>query len=190
MIGNFEDIALPEGVAGSAAIDGDFGQADIDALFGTTEQAPLPKQGLKAVIESKVISHERLPMLEIVCERMVRSFSTSMRNLTSDAIDISLEDLTSARFGDFMNGVALPAMIGVFHVAQWENYGIVAVESALIYAVVDALLGGRRGSRPVRYRRSRLHYHRDEPCLAHAISGPRRPVGCLRANRCDRHAPG
>lgn len=139
----FTEFELPEVPAPLLCSDGAFDQAGIDALFGDAG-APLPsKQGLKAVIESKVISHERLPMLEVVCERMVRSFSTSMRNLTSDAIDVSLEDLTSIRFGDFINGVSLPAMIGVFKVAAWENYGVVAVESSLIYAVVDALLGGR-----------------------------------------------
>ena len=145
MNGEFEDIMLPPGGANPVNLAGDFDQAGIDALFGDNAVVIAPKQGLKAVIESKVISHERLPMLEVVCERMVRSFATSMRNLTSDAIDVSLEDLTSARFGDFMNGVALPAMIGVFYVEQWENYGIIVVESSLIYAVVDALLGGRRG---------------------------------------------
>jgi flagellar motor switch protein FliM len=73
-----------------------------------------------------------------------------MRNLTSDAIDVSLEDLTSVRFGDFMNGVALPAMIGVCNIETWENYAVIAVESSLIYAVVDALLGGRRSGGSVR----------------------------------------
>lgn len=135
--------AMPMGEAGT------FDQAGIDALFGN--DAPVaPKQGLKAVIESKVISHERLPMLEVVCERMVRRFSTSMRNLTSDAIDVTLEDLTSVRFGDFMNRVELPAMIGVLHAVEWENYGVITIESSLIYAVVDALLGGRRGSGTIR----------------------------------------
>jgi flagellar motor switch protein FliM len=121
-----------------------------DALFGDDTAPVEPKRGLKAVIESKIISHERLPMLEVVCERMVRSFATSMRNLTSDAIDVTLEDLTSARFGDFINGLALPVMIGVFHVREWENYGLVTADSALIYAVVDALLGGRRGGAAMR----------------------------------------
>lgn len=150
MSDDFEDFELPPQAAGASDFSGDFDQAGIDALFGGNDSAAPPKQGLKAVIESKIISHERLPMLEVVCERMVRSFATSMRNLTSDAIDVSLDDLTSARFGDFMNGVALPAMIGVFNVEQWENYGIVAVESNLIYAVVDALLGGRRSNGPIR----------------------------------------
>ncbi len=139
-------------VAPTAMTPGDndaFDQASIDAMFGGSEPVT-KKSGLKAVIESKVISHERLPMLEVVCEHMVRSFSTSMRNLTSDAIEVSLDELTSIRFGEFMGQLALPSMIGVFNVVEWDNYGVITVESSLIYAVVDALLGGRRGGGPMR----------------------------------------
>ncbi len=139
------DFDLPDPpIADGLAEDDAFDQAGIDALFGDT--APVArKSGLKAVIESNIISHERLPMLEVVCEHMVRSFASSMRNLTTDAIDVSLDELTSIRFGDFMSRLEMPAMIGVFNVPEWDNYGIVTVESSLIYAVVDALLGGRRG---------------------------------------------
>ncbi len=119
------------------------------ALFGD-EAAIQPRQGLKAVIESKVVNQERLPMLEVVCERMVRGLATSMRHLTSDAIDVGLEDLGSARFGDFMNAIVMPAMIGVFHVEEWDNYGLIVADSALIYATVDALLGGRKGGSAMR----------------------------------------
>ncbi|MFC6622726.1 flagellar motor switch protein FliM [Novosphingobium panipatense] len=125
-----EDPSRPETVR-LAAVDGE----------------ALPRRGLKAVLESNVISHERLPMLEVVCERMVRTFATSMRNLTSDAIEVNLEAITSVRFGDFMDHVALPAMFGVFQVKPWESYGVVTVDAGLIYGIVDALLGGRGGSR-------------------------------------------
>jgi flagellar motor switch protein FliM len=144
----FDDFALPDPPA-PGVVGGALDQAGIDALFGDVgpERA---RTGLKAVIESDVISYERLPMLEVAYDRMVRQFATSMRNLTSDAIDVSLEEVTSIRFGDFMGHVALPAMIGVFRVEEWRNYGLITVESGLIYAVVDALLGGRRsGARPV-----------------------------------------
>jgi flagellar motor switch protein FliM len=141
---DFDDL-LPDPPVMAADGDGSLDQAGIDALFGDFGAPAVVKSGLKAVIESNVISHERLPMLEVVYDRMVRSFATSMRNLTSDAIDVSLEETSSIRFGDFMGRVALPAMIGVFRVDEWENYGLITVESNLIYAVVDALLGGRRG---------------------------------------------
>jgi flagellar motor switch protein FliM len=148
---DLDDFDLPEPPVAPMGGDGDvrFDQADIDALFGDLGGPVEKKKGLRAVIESKVISHERLPMLEVVCDRVVRSFASSMRTLTSDAIDVSLEEVTSIRFGEFMNRVMLPAMVGVFKVQQWESYGLVAVESSLIYSVVDALLGGRGGGAPV-----------------------------------------
>lgn len=146
---DLEDFDLPDPPApmdlGGAA---NFDQADIDALFGDFGPA-IRKSGLRAVIESKVISHERLPMLEVVCDRVVRTFASSMRNLTSDGVDVSLEEVTSTRFGEFMNRVALPAMVGVFKIEEWESYGLVTVDSGLIYSVVDALLGGRGGGSPV-----------------------------------------
>lgn len=148
---DLDDFDLPEPPIAMGAGGGDarFDQSDIDALFGDFGGPVERKKGLRAVIESKVISHERLPMLEVVCDRVVRAFASSMRNLTSDAIDVSLEEVTSIRFGEFMNRVALPAMVGVFQFVEWESYGIITVESGLIYAVVDALLGGRGGHPPM-----------------------------------------
>ena len=142
----FVEFTLPDPPAGGEMDLGTFDQASIDALFGGGGSTDAQKVGLRAVLESEIINHERLPMLEVVCERMVRALSTSMRTLTSDSIDISLDDVTTARFGDFMDRVTLPAMIAVVRVEQWENYGIVTVDSGLIYAIVDALLGGKRGS--------------------------------------------
>ena len=118
---DLEDFDLPDPPAPPGEMGGGvFDQADIDALFG--DVGPIArKSGLRAVIESKVISHERLPMLEVVCDRVVRSFASSMRNLTSDGVDVSLEEVTSTRFGEFMNRVALPAMVGVFKIEEWES---------------------------------------------------------------------
>ena len=148
MSDDFEEIELPDPPAAELSGDGMFDQASIDALFGDANEPVAQKSGLRAVVESRVISHERLPMLEVVCERMVRSFATSMRNLTSDAIEVSLDQINSVRFGDFMSRVSLPSMIAVFKVPEWRDYGLVTVEANLIYAVVDALLGGRRGTGP------------------------------------------
>ena len=146
---DLEDFDLPDPPAPPGdMVGGSFDQADIDALFGDFGPT-VGKKGLRAVIESKVISHERLPMLEVVCDRVVRTFASSMRNLTSDGVDVSLEEVTSTRFGEFMNRVALPAMVGVFKIEEWESYGLVTVDSSLIYSVVDALLGGRGGGSPV-----------------------------------------
>jgi flagellar motor switch protein FliM len=85
-------------------------------------------------------------MLEIVFDRLVRLMTTSLRNFTSDNVEVSLDRITSVRFGDYMNSIALPAVISVFKAEEWDNFGLATVDSNLIYSIIDVLLGGRRGS--------------------------------------------
>jgi flagellar motor switch protein FliM len=84
-------------------------------------------------------------MLEVVFDRMVRTLSTSLRNFTSDNIEVAFDQIVSMRFGDYLNSVPLPCMLGVFKAKEWDNYGLVSIDTDLIYSVVDVLLGGRRG---------------------------------------------
>jgi flagellar motor switch protein FliM len=73
-----------------------------------------------------------------------------LRNFTSDNVEVSLDAITSTRFGDYLNSVPLPAMLAVFKAEQWDNFGLLTIDSALIYSIVDVLLGGRRGTAAMR----------------------------------------
>ncbi|HSK41546.1 MAG TPA: flagellar motor switch protein FliM, partial [Arenibaculum sp.] len=83
-------------------------------------------------------------------DRLVRLMTTSLRNFTSDNVEVSLDNITSIRFGDYLNSIPLPAMLSVFKAEEWDNYGLMVVDSALIYSIVDVLLGGRRGTAAMR----------------------------------------
>ena len=76
--------------------------------------------------------------------------STSLRNFTSDNVDVSIDNILSLRFGDYLNSIPLPAMLAVFKAEEWDNYGLMVVDSAMIYSIVDVLLGGRRGTAAMR----------------------------------------
>jgi flagellar motor switch protein FliM len=123
-------------------------QDEIDSLlgFGLGEEDMGGRTGVRAIINSALVSYERLPMLEIVFDRLVRLMTTSLRNFTSDNVEVSLDQITSIRFGDYLNSIPLPAIIAVFRAEQLDNFGLVTVDSNLIYSVVDVLLGGRRGA--------------------------------------------
>jgi flagellar motor switch protein FliM len=127
-------------------------QAEIDSLlgFGAGPARDAEESGIQRIISSGLISYERLPMLEIVFDRLVRLMSTTLRNFTSDNVDVSIDGIVSLRFGDYLNSVPLPAMLGVTRADEWDNYGLAVVDSALIYSVVDVLLGGRRGTAAMR----------------------------------------
>ena len=106
--------------------------------------------GIQAIINSALVSYERLPMLEIVFDRLVRMLSTSLRNFTSDNVEVALDNISAIRFGDYLNSIPLPAMLGVFKAEEWDNYGLLMVDSSLTYSIVDVLLGGRRGTAAMR----------------------------------------
>ena len=126
-------------------------QEEIDSLLGFDSGGDEGEvQGIQALINSGLVTYERLPMLDIIFDRMVRMMSTSLRNFTSDNIEVSLDNITSVRFGDYLNSIPLPAMLAVFRAEEWDNYGLLTVDSSLIYSIVDVLLGGRRGTAPMR----------------------------------------
>lgn len=127
-------------------------QDEIDSLLGFDDEGDEggEKAGIQAILSSALVSYERLPMLEVVFDRLVRLMSTSLRNFTSDNVEVSLDNIASIRFGDYLNSIPLPAMLSVFKAEEWDNFGLITVDSSLIYSIVDVLLGGRRGTAAMR----------------------------------------
>jgi flagellar motor switch protein FliM len=151
-----EDTDAPAAEASPVQEDGTtdriLNQEEIDSLLGfdVNDDQIQDKSGVRAIINSALVSYERLPMLEIVFDRLVRLMTTSLRNFTSDNVEVSLDNITSIRFGDYLNSIPLPAILAVFRAEQLDNYGLFAVDSNLIYSIVDVLLGGRRGTAAMR----------------------------------------
>ena len=153
----WESMMSAEDSGGDAATQQDSGagqstrvlnQDEIDSLLGFDNELEegVEKSGIQAVLNSALVSYERLPMLEVVFDRLVRLMSTSLRNFTSDNVEVSLDKIASIRFGDYLNSIPLPAMLGVFKAEEWDNFGLITADSHLIYSIVDVLLGGRRGT--------------------------------------------
>src|SRR5476651_295385 len=127
-------------------------QDEIDSMLGfsLTDVTLNDNSGIRAIIDSAMVSYERLPMLEIIFDRLVRLMTTSLRNFTSDNVEVSLDRITSVRFGDYLNSIPLPAILSVFRAEEWDNFGLITVNSSLIYSIIDVLLGGRRGQTEIR----------------------------------------
>lgn len=100
--------------------------------------------GLKALIQSKSVSYERLPMLEVVFDRLVRLLSTTLRNFTSDNVDVTLEEISSLRFKDYLDSIHPSSLISVVSLKEWGTSNLMVIDEDLIFTIVDVLLGGRR----------------------------------------------
>lgn len=137
-------VAFEDG--GDALDDAALGQSEIDDLFGISMGDEAPTEGIQALLNNQYIRHKRLPVLEACFDRLVHSLSRTMRSLTAGDIELSLVDSNSVRFGNYIEEVPLPALISVFKVVEWNDYGLINIDSALIYAIIDVMLGGRRAT--------------------------------------------
>ena len=108
-------MAAVEQKAEQASPADDKSDDDIRALMGLNDSDSeiQEKTGIRAIVNSALVSYERLPMLEIVFDRLVRLMTTSLRNFTSDNVEVSLDNITSIRFGDYLNSIPLPAILAV-----------------------------------------------------------------------------
>ncbi len=146
-----EDTTVAEAENGPGA-ERILNQDEIDNLLGFEggDDDDENNSGIRSIINTALVSYERLPMLEVVFDRLVRLMTTSLRNFTSDNVEVSLDNISSIRFGDYLNSIPLPAILAVFRAEQLDNYGLLTVDSNLIYSIVDVLLGGRRGTAAMR----------------------------------------
>ena len=94
-----------------------------DALGDEENQEKMADRGIKAVLDRALQSYEKLPMLEIVFDRLVRLLTTSLRNLTSETVDVDIITCNSLRFGAYMKTIPNTTLINVFKAVEWENLG-------------------------------------------------------------------
>ncbi|WP_029008762.1 flagellar motor switch protein FliM [Azospirillum halopraeferens] len=126
-------------------------QEEIDRLldFAMPSASEDPPSAIKLLVSSTTVNKDRLPMLDVVFDRMVRLLNTSLRQFASTNVETSLLRIEWLRYNDFLDAIELPALIGVARAEQWDNQMLLSIDSALIYCMMDVLLGGRR-ARPGR----------------------------------------
>ncbi|MCG5240986.1 flagellar motor switch protein FliM [Azospirillum doebereinerae] len=136
------------GFSGEAKI---LNQEEIDRLlnFDAPSGDGAVLSAIERLVNSTTVNKDRLPMLDVVFDRMVRLLNTSLRQFASTNVEASLMRIEWLRYTDFQDTIELPALIGVARAEQWDNQMLVSIDSALIYCMMDVLLGGRR-SRPGR----------------------------------------
>ena len=131
-------------------LSGVLNQDELDVLLDKKEEDEPEAYGVQALLNNARVSYERLPMLEVVFDRLVRLTSTTLRNFTQSNIEITLEGIESMRFSEYLERIPRPSMMSVFKAEEWDNFGLLVLDSSLIYTMVDVLLGGRRGMAALR----------------------------------------
>lgn len=104
------------------------------------------RSGLSALVNSALVAHRRLPMLDVVFDRAARRFSSTLRHLANDNADVALDNISSGRFGDFLQAQSPFGVIGVMRSVPLRGAMLIAADPAFTHQAVDLLLGGRRSA--------------------------------------------
>ena len=138
-------------LGGGGAVSSELSDDEISALLngGFGADPGIDSRPVEQIIVDSVVSQNSSPMLTHVCDRLRGKLTISLRNHTSDNVEIT-DLLEILRYSDYVNRVPLPVMIGVAEAREWATPMMVLFDGALIYGLIELLMGGRKNvvSRP------------------------------------------
>jgi len=122
-------------------------QDAIDALFSdAVMQQPGYRSVVERIIKESVAHYDRLPMLDIVLDRLVMMVTASLKRLTTANSDIRIGSINSMRYNEALGNIPLPGLLAVVNADPWAGQLILAIDAPLLYSSIEMMLGGRKSS--------------------------------------------
>ncbi|MCK6595864.1 MAG: flagellar motor switch protein FliM [Bacteriovoracaceae bacterium] len=84
----------------------------------------------------------RMPILEIIYERFIRSFRVSLSNSLRKISTISIISTDLLKFGEFVNTLPIPSCMCIMRFNELRGPALLVFESKLAYAFIDSYFGG------------------------------------------------
>ncbi|HUI61607.1 MAG TPA: flagellar motor switch protein FliM [Steroidobacteraceae bacterium] len=124
--------------------------AEIDALINGVDSGAVSTQPTTAPGEAhsydfrepKRMVRGRLPAMALINERFARAFRQSLYNLLRRSADITVKPLKMERFSDYVQTLATPTSLNLVRVNPLRGTGLVVIDPALVFTIVDHFFGG------------------------------------------------
>lgn len=127
----------------NAVNDGDdsdlLGGDDFDDFGGDDEDENIQPYDLTN--QDRVI-RGRMPILEIIYERFIRTFRVSLSNSLRKISTISMISTDLLKFGEFVNTLPIPSCMCIIRFNELRGPALIVFESKLAYAIIDSYFGG------------------------------------------------
>jgi len=94
-----------------------------------------------------VLAWGKIPALDIIHSRFGRLFSQSLSSVIARLADVEVFSSDSITFGEFIRTLPLPASLHLFTMRPLHGVGVMALDSGLVFAIIECLFGGSGRSR-------------------------------------------
>ncbi|MDH5762879.1 MAG: flagellar motor switch protein FliM [Nitrospinota bacterium] len=131
-------------------------QGEVDALLrgvgdGQIETETDVPEEVQGVVPYDLTSQDkivrgRLPTLDIINQMFSRLFRNSFSSLMRKSADVSTVSTDSLKFGEFLRSLAVPSSLHVFRMEPLRGFGLMVIESRLVFSFVDNFFGGTGSS--------------------------------------------
>jgi flagellar motor switch protein FliM len=129
-------------------------QEEVDALLkgvvsGEVSTAPAEPQpasgGTKTydLLNQERIIRGRMPTLEIVNDRFVKSQSASWTGLLRESVEVLAVGTQVIKFGEFLKNLPMPSSLNLFQMEPLRGKGLLVLDALLVYLIVDYFFGGK-----------------------------------------------
>lgn len=127
-------------------------QDEVDTLLqdmtGESQKLEPQQQATGGIRDYDLANQERIvrgrmPTLEIVNERFSRNLRIGLFNLIRKTPEISVGATKVQKYSAFLSQIVVPTNFNIMSVQPLRGSGLVVCDPTLVFAVIDALFGGR-----------------------------------------------
>ena len=84
----------------------------------------------------------RLPTLEMINERFIRTWRIGLFNLLRRSADLSVRGIETVKFSEYLHSLYVPTNLNLIKLKPLRGTGLIVFEPKLVYTVVDSFFGG------------------------------------------------
>ena len=84
----------------------------------------------------------RLPTLEMINERFVRTWRIGLFNLLRRSAELSVRGIETIKFGDYLHSLYVPTNLNLIKFKPLRGVGLIVFEPKLVFTMVDNFFGG------------------------------------------------
>lgn len=128
-------------------------QSEIDALLAALDSGELdPGEIGEETSEQRVklydfkrpekFTKEQMRTLQMLHENLARSLSTYLATTLRTLVEIKVVSVEQLTYYEFTRSLPLLTMLAIFEIPDWEGRGLLECNLALIFAMIDRMLGG------------------------------------------------
>jgi flagellar motor switch protein FliM len=106
------------------------------------------------LLDAAGISIERMPMLNVIFDRMATLCTDSLQPMASTPYYFSVNGISNGRVGDIIKDYEANAVAAVLYAEQWDTRVLILLDRDFVFTMVEALFGSDGAEPPIDVERS------------------------------------